>query len=89
MCHDDLFGVNDARVACQQAGGYEREIVGDIESVTITGPVFLSELGCEGDEASLLDFECRRYRNIGSDCVSSQDAVITCRGTSMYVYILW
>ena len=78
VCHDDLFGVTDAQVACQQAGGYEREIVGGIESAAITGPVFLSELGCKENDTSLL--ECRRYAHIGSDCASADNAVITCRG---------
>ena len=44
VCNDDLFG---------QVGGYEREIVGDIDSVSIMGPVFLSELGCDGNEDSI------------------------------------
>ena len=78
VCYDTLFGVADARVACQQAGGYEREIVGDIESTAITGPMFLSELGCRGDETHLLD--CQYYKYIGSECVSPDNAVITCRG---------
>ena len=83
VCHDDLFGVADARVACQQAGGYEREIVGGIESATITGPVFLSGLGCKGDETRLLD--CRYYKYIGSECDTPNNAVITCTGTCQSV----
>ena len=78
VCYDSLFGVADARVACQQAGGYERELVGDIESTAITGPMFLSELGCRGDETNLLD--CQYYKYIGSECVSPDNAVITCKG---------
>ena len=78
VCHDALFGINEAQVACQQAGGYEREIVGSIESVAITGPVFLSELGCDGTEAHLLD--CRRYTYIGSECANPDNVLITCRG---------
>ena len=78
VCNDDLFGIDDAHVACQQAGGYERQVVGDIESTSSTGPMFLSELGCEGDELTLL--ECRRYTSIGSECTNNQDAVITCKG---------
>ena len=81
MCHDDLFGIADARVACQQAGGYEREIVGGvggIESTAISGPVFLSKLGCEGNETRLLD--CQRHNHIGSECDTADNAVITCRG---------
>ena len=83
VCHDDLFGVADARVACQQAGGYEREIVDSIESAAITGPVFVSQLGCEGDETSLLD--CRSYTYIGSGCVTADNAVIKCRGMNKIV----
>ena len=78
VCNDDLFGIDDAQVACQQAGGYERQVVGDIESVASVEPMFLSELGCEGDEHTLL--ECRRYVSIGSECVSNQVPVITCKG---------
>ena len=79
VCNDDLFGIDDAQVACQQAGGYERQVVGDIESVASVGPMFLSELGCEGDEQTLL--ECRRYISIGSECTTNQVPVITCKGT--------
>ena len=78
VCHDDLFGEIEARLACQQAGGYEREIIGDIESAAISGPVFLSELGCDENDMSLLD--CRRYSYIGSECITTENAVITCRG---------
>ena len=86
MCNDDLFGIDDARVACQQAGGYERQVVGDIESVASVGPMFLSELGCEGDELTLL--ECPRFRSIGAECITNQDAIITCKGMCIfYVYI--
>ena len=79
VCNDDLFGIVDAQVACQQAGGYERQVVGDVESVASVGPMFLSKLGCEGDESTLL--ECRRYISIGSECASDQVPVITCKGT--------
>ena len=81
VCNDDLFGIVDARVACQQAGGYERQVVGDIESTASTEPMFLSKLGCEGDELTLL--ECRRYTSIGSECASNHDVVITCKGMFM------
>ena len=91
VCHDDLFGVSDAQVACQQAGGYEREVVGSIESTAITGPVFLSQLGCEGDENELI--ECPRDERIGSACLTQDNVVVTCRGAlsffdvCMYVHI--
>ena len=78
VCNDDLFGVHDAQVACQQVGGYEREIVGDIDSVSIMGPVFLSELGCDGNEDSLL--ECRSYSSIGDECDVGEAPFLTCIG---------
>ena len=85
----DLFDVRDARVACQQAGGYGREVVGVIEAVSIVGPEFVSDLGCDGDEASLL--ECRRFNShVGAVCDSGNNAVITCRGqlcTCVHIHI--
>ena len=78
VCNDDLFGVADAQVACQQAGGYEREIVGNIEAVSIMGPVFLSEMNCDETDDSLLD--CRFHSNIGDECDTGKAPVITCRG---------
>ena len=78
MCNDDLFGIDDAQVACQQAGGYERQVVGDIISIASTGPMFLSELDCEGDEDTLLD--CQRYARLGSECTSNDGVAITCKG---------
>ena len=84
VCNDDLFGIDDAQVACQQAGGYERQVVGDILSIPSTGPIFLSELDCEGDEQTLLD--CQRYARLGSECASNEGVVITCRGMSTSQY---
>ena len=78
VCNDDLFGVTDVQVACQQAGGYERAIAGDIETVSISGPVFLSDLNCEGTEDTLLD--CRFHSSIGEECDDREAPVLTCRG---------
>ena len=68
VCNYDLFG---------QVGGYEREIVGDIDSVSIMGPVFLSELGCDGNEDSIL--ECRSYSSFGDECSTGHAPSITFR----------
>ena len=67
-------------MACQQAGGYEREIVGGIDSVAVAAamPQYLPQLVCEGEEETLL--ECESYGGLGSDCVSGEAPVITCRG---------
>lgn len=81
VCHDDLFGVHDAEVACQQAGGYERQIIGQIASVAIGGPVFLSHLDCVGDEGTLL--ECPNAI-LGSVCEHEVAPFITCKGLCYY-----
>ena len=78
VCRDSLFRAPDAEVACQQAGGYERQLVGDIDSTTISGPVFVSMLDCEGDEDVLL--ECPQFGGLGSECSTGQAPIITCQG---------
>ena len=78
VCSDPRFGVAEAQVACQQAGGYRREDAVEVDPVPSSGPVFLSELNCEGNEASLL--ECPRFSSIGSACSSGEDAGLQCTG---------
>ncbi len=45
-----------------------------------TGPIFLDNLACSGDEETLL--QCDFYsRSVGlHDCLHSQDVGVTCRG---------
>ena len=78
VCSDPRFGVAEAQVACQQAGGYRREDAEEEESVSSSGAVFLSEVNCEGNEARLL--ECPRFSSIGSACSSGEDVVLRCIG---------
>ena len=78
VCDDSLFGTPDAEVACQQGGGYERELAGGIGSAAISGPVFVSQLDCQGDEDRIL--ECPQFGGLGSDCSTGVAPVITCRG---------
>ena len=82
VCSDDPFGLSEVQVACQQAGGYRRELSEEMEPLPTSGPVFLSELNCVGDEASLL--ECPRFVSIGSECSSSLDATIRCTGKEVF-----
>lgn len=42
-----------------------------------TGPIFLDEVGCQGDELSLLACPNRRV----SDCTHSEDAGVRCTAT--------
>lgn len=79
VCNDEFFGIFDVEVACQQAGGYERESAGEIESVSITTPLLLSKLYCDGNEETLLD--CTSSDLItGPICTSGLAPVITCKG---------
>ena len=78
VCSDPRFALTEAQVACQQAGGFRRELSEEMEPLPTSGPVFLSELNCMGDEASLL--ECPRFVSIGSECSSGLDVTIRCTG---------
>ena len=82
VCSDPRFGLTEAQVACQQAGGYRRELSEEMEPLPTSGPVFLSELNCVGDEASLL--ECPRFVSIGSECSSGLDVTIRCTGKELF-----
>ena len=79
VCSDPRFGVAEAQVACQQAGGYSRDDAEEVESVSSSRAVFLSEVNCEGNEARLL--ECPRFSSIGSACSSGEDVMLRCTGT--------
>ena len=46
-----------------------------------TGPIYLSELICTGDESSLLDCSRRRHQPIGlQTCDHNQDVAVRCTG---------
>ena len=83
-CSDERFGVSEARVACQEAGGYTREDGEEIEPLANSGAVFLFELNCAGNESSLL--ECPSFPIVEYECASGQDVAIRCTGTYIYIY---
>ena len=50
-----------------------------------SGPIFLDDLMCTGDEASLL--ECARGSDINaSDCAHREDAGVRCQGKPIYIF---
>ena len=52
-----------------------------------SGPIFLDDLMCTGDEASLL--ECARGSDINaSDCAHREDAGVRCQGKPIYFFQL-
>ena len=51
---------------------------------TDSGPIFLDQVDCRGNEARLLD--CDRLRQLGlARCSHSSDAAVHCEGTVMFV----
>ncbi|XP_064384592.1 deleted in malignant brain tumors 1 protein-like isoform X4 [Halichondria panicea] len=81
VCSDG-FSESDANVVCSQLGPrYNGVLVHPNAGVfgAGTGPIFLDNLACSGDEETLL--QCDFYsRSVGlHDCLHSQDVGVTCR----------
>ena len=89
---DDLFGSEDAAVACSQLTGYTRlgaSVLPRGSAGIGDGPIFLSDLNCAASELSLL--ECRRQDNqpVGlHSCDHTRDVAIRCNGKSESIYLL-
>ena len=83
---DDLFGSEDAAVACSQLTGYTRQgasVLPRRSAGIVDGPIYLSDLNCAGSELGLLD--CRRRDNqpVGlHSCDHTRDVAIRCNGKS-------
>lgn len=80
----DSYGSRDAKVICQQLGfdtAGAQPLRGSRAAAfgSGSGPIFLSQLDCLGDEASLLD--CPTFSPPGlHDCDHTQDAGVRCIG---------
>ena len=81
---DNLFGTDDAEVACSQITGFSRlgaSVLPTESASSGDGPIFLSDLVCAGSEMSLL--ECMRRDNppVGlQSCDHTSDVSIRCAG---------
>ena len=74
---DDGWDRNDAIVVCRQLGFYSS--VGAYGSATYgqgTGPIWLSNLSCIGNESSLT--ECGQFGVGTESCTHSDDAAVHC-----------
>ncbi|XP_048767769.2 deleted in malignant brain tumors 1 protein-like [Ostrea edulis] len=73
----DLFGTSDAKVLCSFLG-YGFRGLGAYSSVfgQGTGPVWLNNLGCSGEELSVL--QCRQSQIGKNSCHHSRDVGIVC-----------
>ncbi|EHB18643.1 Scavenger receptor cysteine-rich type 1 protein M130 [Heterocephalus glaber] len=74
---DDSWGLSDAQVVCRQLG-CGRAVVALKEAAfgRGTGPVWLSQVKCRGNESSLWDCPEGRWGN--SDCGHKEDAAVRC-----------
>ena len=75
---NDAWDFTDARVVCQQLG-YEDVLEANVEITRFgegTGPIWLDEVSCTGDEKRLVD--CGRATWGDNDCNHSEDIGIVC-----------
>ena len=73
---DDVFGTNDARVACRQLGYPQGSVIRNTNTVNGTGPIFLDQLECGGSESRLVDCS---HNGIGiHDCQHIEDVGVNC-----------
>lgn len=75
---DDLWDVNDAMVACRQAGFLTEGAIARSFAFFSqgTGAIVLDNLGCTGTESSL--FDCPHNGVNIHNCAHSEDAGVTC-----------
>jgi hypothetical protein len=77
---DELFQTAEAKVVCQQLGGFYRD--GAVANLSTgfgagSGPIFLDGLRCAGVESNIL--ECDRNHPVGiHNCGHSKDAGVSC-----------
>ena len=75
---DDLWGFQDAAVACRQLGfpGAVRATTAAAEFTIGDGPIVLDDLECNGDERTL--GECTHRGWGDNNCGHSEDAGVVC-----------
>ena len=75
---DDLWDINDASVACRQLGFPSATSArGSAQFGLGSGPIFLDNVRCVGDEDSLL--QCS-HSGLGThDCLHTEDAGVVCK----------
>lgn len=78
MC-DDSWDINDAQVVCRQLGcGSALKSLKEAKFGQGTGPIWLNEVKCKGNESSLFDCPAKSWGH--SDCGHKEDAAVICSG---------
>ena len=72
---DDSWSANDAVVACSQLG-FDVVRVGDFDAIGGAGPIWMDNMLCTGEEASLADCPFNGWGN--HNCVHQEDVGIEC-----------
>ncbi|KAI2564208.1 CD163 molecule, partial [Homo sapiens] len=73
---------DDAQVVCQQLGcGPALKAFKEAEFGQGTGPIWLNEVKCKGNESSLWDCPARRWGH--SECGHKEDAAVNCTDISV------
>ncbi|XP_061086527.1 deleted in malignant brain tumors 1 protein-like [Conger conger] len=76
---DDSWDLNDAEVVCRQVGcGSAQAAPGSAHSGQGSGPIWLDDVRCSGNESSLS--ECRHSGFGSHDCTHPEDAAVVCSG---------
>nr|XP_044995674.1 scavenger receptor cysteine-rich type 1 protein M130 [Jaculus jaculus] len=74
---DDSWDLNDAQVVCRQLGcGPAVKALKESAYGQGTGPIWLNEVKCRGNESSLWDCPARAWHH--SDCGHKEDAAVQC-----------
>ena len=72
---DDMWGMDDANVACRQLGfGPVSEVKAKAAFGPGSGPILLDDVDCRGDETSLMSCQYERVH----DCLHLEDAGVVC-----------